>query len=95
MSLSAEEIARYRRDGFLVVEDVLAPAEIAELRRVTDALVENARTVTAHTGVYDLEPSYRTWSIPCSTARCATRASSRSCAICSGRRCASMNPSST
>src|SRR5262245_52846623 len=58
MSLSAEEIARYRRDGFLVVEDVLPPAEIAELRRVTDALVESARTVTAHTDVYDLEPSH-------------------------------------
>src|SRR6186713_986929 len=58
MSLSAEQIGRYQRDGFIVVEDVLSPAEIADLRRVTDALVENARTVTAHTGVYDLEPSH-------------------------------------
>ena len=58
MSLSAEEIARYQRDGFIVVEDVLSPAEISDLRRVTDALVENARTVTAHTSVYDLEPSH-------------------------------------
>jgi len=58
MSLSAEEIARYQRDGFIVVEDVLSPAEISDLRRVTDALVESARTVTAHTGVYDLEPSH-------------------------------------
>ena len=58
MSLSAEQIARYRRDGFIVVEGVLSPAEIADLRRVTDALVESARTVTAHTSVYDLEPSH-------------------------------------
>ena len=40
MSLSAQQIARYRRDGFIVVEDVLSPAEISGLRRVTDALVE-------------------------------------------------------
>ena len=47
MSLSAEQIARYQRDGFIVVEGVLSPAEISDLRRVTDALVESARTVTA------------------------------------------------
>ena len=58
MSLTANQISRYRRDGFLVVEGVLSAAEIAELRRVTDALVEQARTVTAHTSVYDLEPSH-------------------------------------
>lgn len=58
MSLSAEQINRYRHNGFLVVEDVLSPAEISALRCVTDALVDNARMVVAHTDVYDLEPSH-------------------------------------
>lgn len=59
MSLSPEQIDRYRRDGFLVVPDVLSPDEIADLRRVTDTLVEGARAVTTHNAVYDLEPSHR------------------------------------
>lgn len=58
MSLTSEQIARYRRDGFLIVENVLSAAEIARLRSVTDRLVDTAREVTAHTTVYDLEPSH-------------------------------------
>lgn len=58
MSLTARQVADYRRDGYLVVENVLSLEEIADLRRVTDALIENARTATAHTAVYDLEPSH-------------------------------------
>ena len=58
MSLTADQISRYRRDGYIVVEGALSPAEIAELRRVTDALVEQSRMVTTHTNVYDLEPSH-------------------------------------
>lgn len=52
------EVERYRRDGFLVVENVLSPAEVAELRAVTDELVEKARAVRTHDEVYDLEDSH-------------------------------------
>lgn len=52
------QIEAYRRDGFVVVEGVLNAAEIAELRRVTDDLVEQARAVREHNEVYDLEDSH-------------------------------------
>lgn len=56
--ISEAQVERYRRDGFLVVENVLSPAEVAELRAVTDELVEKARHVRTHTEVYDLEDSH-------------------------------------
>ena len=52
------QVERYRRDGFTVVEGVLSAAELAELRRVTDDLVERARAVREHDEVYDLEDSH-------------------------------------
>jgi phytanoyl-CoA hydroxylase len=52
------EIDRYREDGFVVVRGVLSPEEVAELRRVTDGLVEAARHVRGHDEVYDLEPTH-------------------------------------
>ncbi|HRY27240.1 MAG TPA: phytanoyl-CoA dioxygenase family protein, partial [Geminicoccaceae bacterium] len=58
MQLSAEQIETYRRDGFIVVENVLSPAEVEELRQVTDAFVAKARFVQTHDDVYDLEPSH-------------------------------------
>ncbi len=42
----------------MVVEDVLSPDEVAELRRVTDDFVEQSRAVSANTPVYDLEPGH-------------------------------------
>src|SRR4051812_23388445 len=56
--LSPDQIEAYRRDGFIVVEGVLSEAEIADLRAVTDALVDKARFLTEHDDVYDLEPSH-------------------------------------
>jgi hypothetical protein len=56
--LSPAALAAYRRDGFIVLPDILAPAQIEALRRVTGALVENARTVTANDEVYDLEETH-------------------------------------
>ena len=48
----------YDRVGAIVVPDVLSPAEVAELRAVTDGFVERARAITAHDAVYDLEDSH-------------------------------------
>src|SRR3954454_11208320 len=56
--LSRDQIETYRRDGFIVVPDVLSGTEIADLRAATDALVDKARLVTDHDDVYDLEPSH-------------------------------------
>jgi ectoine hydroxylase-related dioxygenase (phytanoyl-CoA dioxygenase family) len=56
--LTNDQIQRYDRDGFIVVENILSPDEIAELRAVTDDYVDNARHVTENDAVYDLEPGH-------------------------------------
>jgi phytanoyl-CoA hydroxylase len=56
--ISESDVARYRRDGYLVVPDVLGELDIADLRRVTDEFVQASRRVTAHTEVFDLEPGH-------------------------------------
>jgi ectoine hydroxylase-related dioxygenase (phytanoyl-CoA dioxygenase family) len=56
--LSDTQRAAYDRDGFIVVSDVFTPAEIAELRRVTDVFVAGAARVTANDDIYDLEESH-------------------------------------
>src|SRR3954470_17032734 len=48
----------YERVGAIVVPDVLSPAEVAELRAVTDGFVARARAVSAHDAIYDLEDSH-------------------------------------
>ena len=55
---SEQQVEAYRRDGFVVVENVLDAQEVAALRRVTDELVEASRGVGVHTEVYDLEPTH-------------------------------------
>ena len=56
--ISDQDVARYQRDGYIVVPDVVSAAEIDELRRVTDEFVEASRTATGHTDVFDLEPGH-------------------------------------
>jgi len=56
--LSNAQRAAYDRDGFIVVPDVFSPAEIDELRRVTDGFVERAARVSANDEIYDLEDSH-------------------------------------
>jgi ectoine hydroxylase-related dioxygenase (phytanoyl-CoA dioxygenase family) len=48
----------YDRVGAIVVPEILSPAEVAELRTVTDGFVERARAVTTHDAIYDLEDSH-------------------------------------
>lgn len=52
-------VQQYREQGWLVVEDVLDAQELAALRRSVESMQEGARGLTAHTDVYDLEPSHR------------------------------------
>ena len=56
--VTPEQIEAYRRDGFVVIDNVLNPAEVETLRRVTDELVEASRQVSEHSAVYDLEPTH-------------------------------------
>lgn len=56
--LSADQRTAYDRDGVIVVPDVFSPAEIDELRAVTDGFVEGAARVSANDDIYDLEDSH-------------------------------------
>jgi phytanoyl-CoA hydroxylase len=56
--LSEKEIKFYHEHGYLGVENVFSPVEIAELRRVTDEFVEKSRDVAKSGDVFDVEPSH-------------------------------------
>jgi len=56
--LSNQQIDFYRANGYIGVENVYSPAEVADLRRVTDELVERSRAVTKNDDIFDLEPSH-------------------------------------
>ena len=56
--LSKQDVAAYRRDGVIVVPDVLDTSTIGDLRRIMVELVAGAAQVSQHDDVYDLEPSH-------------------------------------
>jgi phytanoyl-CoA hydroxylase len=56
--LSETTLATYRRDGFVVLPDILTSSEVEALRRVTDGFVQGARSVAADNEIYDLEDSH-------------------------------------
>jgi phytanoyl-CoA hydroxylase len=56
--LSEQDVAAYRRDGVIVVPDVLDASTVGDLRRVMAQLVAAAAQVSQHDDVYDLEPSH-------------------------------------
>jgi phytanoyl-CoA hydroxylase len=54
-TLSPAALAAYNRNGFIVLPDILEPAQVEELRRVTDRLVENTRSVATNDEIYDFK----------------------------------------
>jgi phytanoyl-CoA hydroxylase len=57
--LTPEQVESYRRDGFVVAREVLDPATLSALRQKIAEVLDGARGVTAHTDIYDLEPTHR------------------------------------
>jgi ectoine hydroxylase-related dioxygenase (phytanoyl-CoA dioxygenase family) len=51
-------LASYNENGWLVVEDVFDKEELDRARGVIAEKVEQARGITAHTDLYDLEPDH-------------------------------------
>ena len=58
MHLSPEQTDFYRENGYVIVRDVLSPAQIEEGRRVVQAFVETSRGLTASDDIFDLEPAH-------------------------------------
>jgi len=57
-AISSVDVDSYRRDGFLVIPNVLSLADVDRLRLVTDEFVERSCTATSHTEVFDLEDGH-------------------------------------
>ena len=58
MGLTPDQLDSYRREGYLVVHDVLDAPELARLKAAMDELLSGATGVTDHTALYDLEDSH-------------------------------------
>ncbi|UYN97407.1 MAG: phytanoyl-CoA dioxygenase family protein [Enhydrobacter sp.] len=56
--LTPDQIEAYRRDGYLVIPRLIEGEQLAQLRALTDRIVEEARGVAANDDLYDLEPSH-------------------------------------
>jgi len=52
--LNEKQINSYKKNGFLVVENVIPPKTLKKLQQVTDEFVEGARNITEHDETYDL-----------------------------------------
>ena len=57
-ALAPEQVAAYRRDGFIVVPDLLDGGELSRLLQVIAGLAAGAAAVETHTDIYDLEPGH-------------------------------------
>jgi phytanoyl-CoA hydroxylase len=55
MSLAERQKSFWQENGYLVVDDLLSPAEVEELRRRSDALVEPAKGITESTDRFHLK----------------------------------------
>lgn len=53
--LTQDQIDEYKRDGYLAVREVFTPAEVQELKDVTDEFVDRSRDVSEHTDVFDID----------------------------------------
>ncbi|MBR1123546.1 phytanoyl-CoA dioxygenase family protein [Bradyrhizobium lablabi] len=56
--ISEQQVQAYKRDGVIVVPEVLDAGTLARVRAVIAELVAGAAKTTEHTDVYDLEPGH-------------------------------------
>ena len=56
--ISEKDVQAYKRDGVIVIPDVLDTATLAEVRKVIAELVAESAKTLEHTDVYDLEPGH-------------------------------------
>jgi phytanoyl-CoA hydroxylase len=56
--ITDKDVEAYHQQGWIVVEDVLDAAELERALTTIRRLVDEARSLTAHTDIYDLEPDH-------------------------------------
>jgi ectoine hydroxylase-related dioxygenase (phytanoyl-CoA dioxygenase family) len=56
--LSKEQKSFYEDNGYLLVEDVVSPAQLAKLQSITYDLIEKSRAITESDEIYDLDEGH-------------------------------------
>lgn len=56
--LSQEQIAFYRDNGYLIVEDAIAPEPLAKMQAVTREFIEKSRSVSVSDEIFDLDEGH-------------------------------------
>jgi phytanoyl-CoA hydroxylase len=56
--ISEQDVQAYKRDGVIVIPDILGAATLTEVRKVIAELVAESAKTLEHTDVYDLEPGH-------------------------------------
>jgi phytanoyl-CoA hydroxylase len=59
VTLDADAIATYRRDGFVRVGEMFTPAEIAAMNDAADEFVDRARHLSSSDEIFDFGPDHR------------------------------------
>jgi ectoine hydroxylase-related dioxygenase (phytanoyl-CoA dioxygenase family) len=56
--VSKEQIEFYRENGYLLVENVVTPEQLARMREITYDFIEKSRAVSVSDGVFDLDEGH-------------------------------------
>jgi ectoine hydroxylase-related dioxygenase (phytanoyl-CoA dioxygenase family) len=56
--LSKEQFEFYRENGYLLVENVVTPEQLARMREITYDFIEKSRAVSVSDGVFDLDEGH-------------------------------------
>ena len=56
--LNEKEIRFYHENGYIYVEDVISPEELARMRQITLDLIDRSRTVSESNDLYDLDEGH-------------------------------------
>lgn len=58
MRLSEEQVKHYQEQGYLLLENIIPPEQLAELQGAIQMFVDQSRSVSASNAMFDLDPSH-------------------------------------
>src|SRR5262249_54044052 len=58
-TLNPSDVETYRQQGYLLVENALAPEELSAIRAAIDGFIEQSRSLTQHDIAIELEAAHR------------------------------------
>ena len=58
-TLTRQELDRYARDGYLVIQDAVPKKRLAEVIAETERMLETAYTIASGTAMLDVDPAHK------------------------------------